>query len=252
MNNQYDLEQLEAYLHGTANSEQQRQIQEALEQDEELKRQLAILELALKSIRLSGWQDDIKLAQRTYLQNRKPENLQVKQVFLGSWLGRIAASLVFFLIGALILVVMSTSPESFLESKSIRYRVPVTRGTIELSEMEQAYRREKFESVLSLHQRQTAPSQKSTFLAAMAALEIENGPQAIQLLQAVRIQNQESDSMLYEDEVDFYLVKAFVMTGNFEEAQKEIQQILRDPNHSYRGNLSRWDEWKVKIMNLKY
>lgn len=252
MNNQFDLEQLESYLLGTANSEQNRQIQEALEQDEELRVQLAVLELTRKSINLSGWKDEINVAQQAYLTNRKLPQKQGKQVFFGPWMRRIAASILFFLIGAAALVVINASPESFLESKSITYSLPVTRGASELSDLEQAYRDEDFESVISIHQSQNNPDQTSNFLAAMAALKTENGPLAVQLLQALRIENQQSDSPVYKDEIDFYLVKALVMAGDFEKAEKEIRKILSDPNHSYRDNLSRWDQWKVKIMDIKY
>ncbi|MGM0946065.1 MAG: hypothetical protein ACQEW9_12850 [Bacteroidota bacterium] len=251
MNNKFEIDQLEEYLQGTSSPELTRQIQSELIKNEALREELESLKLSTEAIKLAGWKAEIQKVQESFLHERKSNKAETKQVNLGLWLGRIAASLLFLLVGAATLMVITISPESFLESKTVSYTVPLTRGETDISDLENEYRNGNHERVLELVDKTLDPTTEMSFLAAMSALELKEGAQAEQLLKSIETANQSVRANLYQDEVDYYLVKANILTKDYAEVQQRIQKILNDPNHTYRRNVSRMDQWKVKILELK-
>lgn len=242
-----DLETLEAYLEGKLSSDQKQVVEESLTQDSDLMEELELLKLSRESIQLNSWSTLISDTQNSYLKEK--QTIQIPGFWI--WSARIAASLAFFLVISSVVLISTTSPESINQNFS-SYQIPIMRGELDaFSELENAYSSKDFEKIESLKNQSDSFNIHSNFILAMADLQNGNPESAEQMLKKLESQNQSSETPLYSDEIDYYLVQSLIQQQKYEEAGNRVNELLNQPNHKYEKNFSSWDVWKIRILKLK-
>lgn len=254
MNENYSLEELEAYLYGDLPEERNNQLKESIKTDLALQEELAALQISREAVELVGWKSVIAQSQKEFLAER--EGTKIKPIRSGQsgnglWLGRIAASLSFVLVGSLAVLFFTTSPESITKNQ-IDYSLPVLRSSAEqLEALEQAYQKQEFDQVLELAEGINSYDAKTYLLIGLANLELNNGLEAEEYLTQIESENQSTSTLNYSDEVDYYLIKAHLIQGEIPEAEKRIIKITEDSNHTYHNNFGLLDLIKLKILKFK-
>lgn len=251
MNENYSLEELEAYLYGELSEERKSQLEENIKTDLALQEELAALQISRAAVELAGWKSVIAQSQKEFLEEREETLNKPIQIGIRVWLGRIAASLTLLLVGTLAVLFFSISPESITESQ-IGYSLPVLRSSAgELAALEQAYLNGEYEQVLELAKGINSYKAKTYLLIGLANLELKNGQAAEEFLTRIESENQTSSSKDFADQVDYYLVNAYLIQGKITEAEERIIKITNDQNHIYHDNFGQLDLLKLQILKIK-
>ena len=254
MNEKYTIEELEAYLLGELSSDRKEELDEEIKTDKELKEELEALKISQEVIELAGWKSVISKTHKEFLAERADDNLRPLQSgskTTGFWLGRIAASLAFILVGTIAVLFFSVSPES-ITSKQLDYSIPVLRSSEnKLEEIEMAYQSGDFDKVLALSEDISTYDPTAYFLIGLAHLKQENGAKAVEYFTKIESDNIQKSENNYADQIDYYLVKSYLIQSNPDLAEQRIAKILNDPDHTYHTNFSQFDLLKVKVLKIK-
>ncbi|KPQ14884.1 MAG: hypothetical protein HLUCCX10_10020 [Algoriphagus marincola HL-49] len=253
MKNKLELPLLEDYLDGKLSLDQRLEIEKLLTTDSELEAEVQALMLAREAIEMHGWKTDIAKTQEAYLDTRKIRSIDSSptQNSKPNWYLRIAASASIILVGLATFIFIKTSPES-LDQHFLSYQVPVMRGSAEIeSRIKKAYQSEDYQEVIEMAALDSELDLDSRFLLGMAYLELGKGKEAVDELQIIEKINESSSIKLYVEETDYYLFRAYLMNGDYNLAQNQIEKIRSNTRHKYYQNVNRWDAMKIKILELK-
>ncbi|GAB2491078.1 hypothetical protein [Algoriphagus taiwanensis] len=256
MNNRYLIEDLEAYLDGLMEAEKAEQLVEDLKVDSALKLELEALKLAREGVQMAAWKEMIRKSQSEFLNDRDFSAIEsetpTRSISPFTWVSRIAASLTLLLAGVFAVLFFSTSPES-ITSKHLDYQIPVMRsGEFEISTLEEAYQKKDFETVKKLASEIDIYSAKDYFILAMSNLEQGQPESSETLLLAIENRNQLNQSQDFADQIDYYLVKAYLEQGKISDAKARMEKIQNDPQHTYHQNFTAWDKLKMTLLEWKY
>ncbi len=254
MNKKYTLEELEAYLEGQLGSEARQEMEAELSANPSLHEELEVLKISKEAIELAAWRSLISKNQEEYLADREQDSIrsiQPERKSKNQWFGRFAASLTLLLVGLITVLFLSVSPES-ITSNQVEYSIPVLRSANNpLEILEKAYQVGDYDQVLEISETLEAFDTKAYFLIGLANLKKENAMQAESYFTQIESKNFEQGENNYADQVDYYLIEAYLIQGKVDQAKLRMKKIINDPQHTYHGNFDRWDLIKMKILELK-
>ncbi|NVJ87295.1 MAG: hypothetical protein HWE15_13375 [Algoriphagus sp.] len=253
MKTNIDISILEDYLDQKLSSEKQKEVETALIQDSDLRKELEILKLNRESIQLAGWKKLIEETQSNYLSTRTTQKIYPDK-YLGKnpWYLRIAASISILLIGLASFLYVNTSPEA-LQKEFISYQVPVMRGNSNLeNKMKEYYQNKEFQKAIQLAEEEAFIDRESKFILAMSYLELNQGNEASPILLELQEENIEDGQSWFQEEIDYYLIKAYIVQGDFSKAKIQLEKIKSNPRHKYRRSFDRWDIVRIQLLELKY
>jgi hypothetical protein len=252
MKNKFDIAKLEEYLDGKLSPEETRELREEMDKDSNLSSELRALALSREAVEMAGWKKLIQQSQTEYLADRNIKSIENTPLEKPNWYLRIAASLAIILVGMAALLVLTTTPQGMTED-FLSYQVPIMRGAEEpITSIKSAFQNQEFLKVIELAEKASALDIDAKFLVGMAYLETENGDKAIEELLAIQRMNDSSEVKMYQEEIDYYLLRAYLSNGNFDLAQNQLEAIRSNPKHKYQRNIDRWDALKIRILDLKY
>lgn len=252
MNDNFSLEELEAYLYGELSPDKRKKMEEEIKIDLSLQKELAALQISREAVEMAAWKNNIAEAQEAYLAERKEIKLSpTVPSGMSVWMRRIAASFALIMVGGLATLYFGTSPESITDNQ-IDYSIPVLRsGADQLAELEKAFQSEDFSQVIVLSQGIAEYEPKTSLLVGLAYLEENKGKQAEEYLNKIEAENLKSGAGDFADQVDYYLVKSYLMQGKYSEAELRIQKILADDDHTYHDNFGQLDLIRIQILKMK-
>lgn len=253
MKNKIELPLLEDYLDKKLSLDQIKQIESLLATDLELAEELQALMLVREAIKMEGWKSQIAKTQQEFLDNRKIRSIDSapSQKSSSSWYLRIAASISILLIGLAAILIFSTSSES-IDQNFLSYQVPVMRSNATTEDaIKEAYQSENYQGVIGIAEQSKSLNVDDQFLLGMAYLELGMGKEAVKELQNIQKHNATRNEKMYVAETDYYLLRAFLLSGDYEKAKSQIEIIRSNPKHKYHRNVDRWDVLKIKILDIK-
>ncbi len=255
MNENYSLEELEAYLYGELPADRAKQLEEEIKTDLALQSELEALKISREAIELAGWKTMIQQSQAEFLSERDQET-KVKPISGGSsdffvWTKRIAASLTILLIGLGAFLLISVSPES-ITSNQVDYQIPVMRSSENtLTAIQEAYRQKDFQGVVALGEKSDTFNAEVSLLVGLSYLELNELQKAEATLLSLEATNQKNKTSEFADQVDYYLVEVYLSSDQIDRASERIHKILNDEQHTYHGNFGEMDLIKLSILKLK-
>lgn len=255
MNENYSLEELEAYLYGELPADRAKQLEEEIKTDLALQSELEALKISREAIELAGWKTMIQQAQAEFLSEREEET-KVKPISGGSsdffvWTKRIAASLTILLVGLGAFLIISVSPES-ITSNQVDYQIPVMRSSENtLTTIQEAYSEKDYQGVIAIGEQSSDYSAEVSLLLGLSYLESNELEKAEATLLNIEAANQKNQTSEFADQVDYYLVKVYLSSGQIDLASERIHKIMDDTQHTYHGNFGKMDLIKLSILKLK-
>jgi tetratricopeptide (TPR) repeat protein len=160
---------------------------------------------------------------------------------------RIAAAVV-LLVGAVAVYKFATvSSESFYNDHYSSYTLSTARGEGETSLLEQAYRNNNWNEVVTQYNALAAKTNKDHFLAGVAAMELKQYTQAIERFNAVLNSNTGTGDSYFQDEAEYYLALAYIANKQTKEADSLLRKIKADNGHLYqqKANNMLGLDWKI-------
>jgi tetratricopeptide (TPR) repeat protein len=164
---------------------------------------------------------------------------------------RVAACVLVLAGGAVVYKYMSTSAGHIYSEYSQPYDLNTSRGVAAQDEMDEAYRNKNWTAVTELFKKRKDKTNKTYFLAGMAALESKNYDDAIGMFQQVIAANTQSGSDYFEDEAEFYLAMSWLARNEVKEAMPLLDKIRADKNHLYHDVVVRMSTLDLRIAQYK-
>ena len=164
---------------------------------------------------------------------------------------RIAAVLI-LLMGVSIFYKYSTvSNTSVYQQYFTDYNLNTSRGAASRNAMDEAYRNQNWNGVLSAFNQETEKTNKSYFLAGMADMKMQKFSDAVGNFEHILSANAKSGDTYYQDEAEYYLALAYLMNKQTEKAVSLLNQIGADSNQTYSPLVRQISSTDLKIIELK-
>jgi tetratricopeptide (TPR) repeat protein len=164
---------------------------------------------------------------------------------------RVAAGVMILAGGTVVYKYMSASAGHIYSEYSQPYELNTSRGVAARDEMDEAYRKKNWTAVTELFKKKKDKTNKTYFLAGMAALESKNYDDAIGMFQQVIAANTQSGGDYFEDEAEFYLAMSWLARNEVKEAMPLLDKIRADKNHLYHDVVVRMSTLDLRIAQYK-
>jgi hypothetical protein len=247
---QPDNEILIDYLDEQLNKEEADQMERALQKDIDLNRELQYLKLAIDTVRLDAIKHKVVSVRQLHVKRStvEPAAPAILRTMYKTGL-RVAAVIVFFLCVATIYKYTSVSNQSFYDKQFSGYELGNSRGGESHEAEDDAYRNKQWNEVISIYKTGTDRTNRQSFLAAMAEMQLNHFQNAISLFE--NILNSKTGDTTYLEESDYYLSLAYLMNHESDKAIPIINKIKANPNHTYYPLVSKFSSIDLKIIELK-
>jgi len=164
---------------------------------------------------------------------------------------RVAACALILAGGTAVYKYMSASANHLYSEFNQPYVLNTSRGAAAPDEMDEAYRNKNWTAVTELFKRKKDKTNKTWFLAGMAAMESKDYTGAIGMFQQVIAANTQSGSDYFEDEAEFYLAMSWLARNEVKEAMPLLDKIKADKNHLYHDVVVRMSTLDLRIAEYK-
>lgn len=245
-----DNEILIDYLDKQLNPEESALLESAIQKDIVLEGEFHYLGLAVDTIRLEAINQKVFSIRQSI---KKPEIIEkpaqaiVRNMYRTSL--RVAAAIILVMGIAVIYKYSSVNSQSVYDKQFTGYELTNTRGLDIPDAEEVAYQDKNWSEVISIYQTKMSQSNKHSFLAAMAEMQMNHFQQAISLFE--NILNLKSGDNSYEEEAEYYSALAYLMNHEENNAIQMINKIKSNPGHTYYPLVTRISPIDLKIIELK-
>jgi hypothetical protein len=238
------------YLDKQLNQEESARMINALQSDIDLNRELQYLNLAIDTVRL----DVINQKVASIRQSQEKEQMAAKAApaILRNMYKislRVAAVIVLFFCVASVYKYSSVSNQSFYRKQFSGYELSNSRGQETPKAEEEAYQNNKWNEVISIYNAGADKSNRQSFLAAMAEMQLNHFQNAITIFE--NLLTSKSGDATYLEESEYYLSLAYLMNHEGNKAIQMINKIKANPNHTYYPIVSKFSTIDLKIIELK-
>jgi tetratricopeptide (TPR) repeat protein len=160
---------------------------------------------------------------------------------------RIAAAVVLLVGTVAVYKFVTVSPEGFYNDHYSSYTLSTTRGEGETSTLDDAYRNNNWNEVVTQYNALAAKTNKEHFLAGIAYMELKQYTQAIDRFNAVLSSNAGSGDNYFQDEAEYYLALAYIANKQAKEAGGLLRKINAENGHLYhqKANDMLGLDWKI-------
>jgi len=211
--------------------------QKELTDNETLRNDFKTYLLGVETVSYNGLKDEVRKAHQKHKKS---------QGFRLSFL-RVAAVVIFGLLGFTTFWVASTNGEELLTQTPLSYVEPNHRGATEdKKEAEKLYIAKDYIGVSRLYKANTKQDEKLIFLAAMSYYNMGNYGQALQIIQTVENNPKNSN---YASEYQFYKCQSLIGLERYAEALTNINSISKES--TYYDYYDWKFRLKIKLLNLK-
>jgi hypothetical protein len=245
-----DNEILIDYLDNQLNREESAQVEGAIKNNIDSRRELQYLSLAIDTVRLDSINQKVASIRRSFGEKQSAEMPAPAIVRNINRMGlRIAAAIALFLFVASMYKYVSVNNQSFYNKQFTGYELSNSRGQDAHDAETEAYQNKKWNEVISIYQEQINKSNQQSFLAGMAEMQLKHFPNAIGLFE--NILNSKSGDIAFQEEAEYNLSMAYVMNHEGKKAMDIINKIKENPNHTYYPMASKISPIDLKIIELK-
>lgn len=162
------------------------------------------------------------------------------------------AAVLFLLLGSVtVYKLVTVSSGDLFQKHYTSYTLNTARGEEAASPLEQAYRNNNWSEVSTQFEDLVSKTNKDHFLAAMAAMELKQYPQAIGRFNAVLNNNARTGDNYFQDEAEYYLALAYIADDKAEGAAPLLKRILAEEGHLYQQKAKDILGIDFKILELK-
>lgn len=262
MENKYDDRFLLDYLDGTLAPGEKQVVEQEMERSQTIQDRVNLMQFTIKAIKFRAYKSSVKEIQHDFLLQRienkaftsvSTPKLESKVRPMQFWF-KIAASLLFICSLGYALLLFQADGDQLYETNFISYEIALERGAgLQESQLESLFINGEFSQMFQVRPETNLEEFGSyeLLLLGTAALELDNPEDAMRYLQKIdsdNIQNQTDD---YQDEVDFFMVMAYLKQGAYEKALHLVKKMRSDEQHKYHSNFSLAEEYSIRLQKMR-
>jgi hypothetical protein len=241
-------------LDGALSAEESARADELIRSDKGAAAEWEYLKMVVEAIELNAIREQVVSARRSF--KASPASIsgsmgegRVRLMYKTSL--RIAAVLILLLGVSIIYRYSTVSNTSLYHQYFTDYRLNTLRGEGNHNAIEEAYRNKNWNEVLAGFNQESAKSNKTYFLAGMAALELQKYAEAASCFESILDANAKSGNSYFEDEGEYYLALACLMNHQTDKGIFLLKKIRGNKNQLYYPLARRIPSTDLKIIELK-
>ncbi len=240
-----------SYVDKQLSGEEAARIDVMAKKDAVVAAELQYLKLAIDTVRLNAINEKV-LAVRRSLENNQtstkaPEGAVIRIMYKISM--RIAAILILLVGSAVLYKYIAVSDQSVYNRQFTGYELSNTRGQETRDAEAEAYRNKNWNGVITIYNTENNKSNKATFLAAMAEMQLNHFPQSVKLFEEILYSTPADGS--FREEAEYYLSLAYLMNHQENKSVQLLNKIKADTGHTYYPLASKIPYIDLKIIELK-
>jgi len=251
MNQNHEI--LVDYLDGQLSPEVSAEVKNRVKQDKDFAGELEYIRLAVDTVRQDALRQQVSAIRYSFENNQSVSQNPSGGIVRNMYRIGLRVAAIFILVAGITFMYkyLTVSSQSVFEKQFTGYELSTTRGQENADQVAEAYRNKNWKQVILNYQTETAPSNKSRFLAGMAEMQEDHFPQAITIFESLLLVNRTSRTDSFQDETEYYLSLAYLKNHEVEKAVQLINKIKADPAHRYYPVVSNISSIDLKIMELK-
>jgi hypothetical protein len=239
------------YLDRQLSGEETTRVDSMIKKDKAFATEMQYLKLAIDTVRLNSINEKVSAVRRAFENNpahkKTPENAVIRSMYKISM--RIAAILILLFGSALLYKYLTVSDQTIYNKQFSGYELSNSRGQ-EVRDAEiEAYRNKNWSEVIAVYNTENIKSNKATFLAAMAEMQMNQYSRSVNLFEEILNAKAGDDS--FREETEYYLSLAYLMNHQENKSIQLLNKIKADTGHTYYPLASKIPYIDLKIIQLK-
>lgn len=237
------------YLDGTLTTEDTKKLIDRLKQDEDLKKELDQLSIAVQAVKKYGLKEKISGIHAEMMSKRdSAPKTKVRTLYFDFRnILKIAASLLLILVGYGVFTYLQVSPENLISPDVQAYSFRTTRNA-EASEIKDMYEKKEYKNVLDLIEQKTSNHSEDNFIKANSYFALHDYSASAEYFENILKQR---STAKFLDESEYYLALCYIKLNKPAEALHLLSLIKADTNHKYHQKVNTTFMWKVKLLKFK-
>lgn len=249
-----NAEKLVLYLDGSLEGAEKDQFLQQLQADQDLQAEFQRLKEAREAIRYYGLQQKVATIHTGMMAEMKTP---VKPISSSRKIFRYtmaAAASLILMIGAWMLYsFFSLSADKVFASNYQSYELPANRGDQRsaLTVSETLFTNHQYQELLSQFREKKLVTISDQFLCGMAAIELKDDKQAINIFRNLLEDNKRTGNTRYSDQAEYYLALTYIRNKDYDFALPILQKIKQDPAHTYQNKITGRMIRNVKLLKWR-
>jgi len=227
------------------------ELEQLIQHDKEVAGDLGYLKLAIETVRLKAISGKVTAVRQSLNESKKDqsskEHVGIRYMYKTGL--RIAAIFVILIGSAILYKYITVSNQSVYRNQFIPFELSNMRGSEDRNPESEAYRNKNWSLVIDLYGREKVKSDKSSFLAAVAELQLTHYAEAEMLFQ--NLVNNTSENNAFREDAEYYCALAYLMDHQENKAIGMLNKIKADTSHRYYPLASRISGIDLKIIEMK-
>jgi tetratricopeptide (TPR) repeat protein len=235
------------YLDDELDNEEKAALEQRLQTDANLQKQLTSLQIAIQAVNHYGTSQQVGAIHLQMMQELKPQRPKVFSINKTvRYTMAVAASILILFIGVRVYLSAQLSPEKLYNESFVDFTVSDTRGSSSaISEIERRYQQKEYTSVLNA-QRSTNLYAKDSLLIGLSYLHTDQLTDAIRFFQKIAFTNND-----FQQDAEFYLSLSYLKNKDYDKALPLMEKIESTSLHLYHAQITADFINKVKKLNNK-
>ena len=233
------IDHLDKVLEGSKLNE----AEELILTDAAIAKEWQVIQFTASSIREAGLYQQVGEVRNQYTTEKKvislPNSNRGVVRTMTQKMMRVAAVLLFVTTSATLYKYISVNDSSVYENYYSSYELQTSRSAGNGEGLDNAYRDNKWNEVLSIVNGIQDKTSKHFFLAGMANLELKQYEQAIQSFESVINENRSTGDDYFGEETDYYLAMSYLANKEGDKALPILEKIKKDKSHLYNQAVSK-------------
>ncbi len=242
------------HLDKNLSPEKTAQVDTLIRNDKQVATDWEYLKMAVEAVELGAIHDQVASVRQLYKVNpigggTKSSGGVVRTMYKTGL--RIAAILI-LLMGLSIFYKYSTvNSTSVYHQYFTDYTLSTPRGESNQNALDIAYRIKNWNGVTVAFNQESNKTNKSYFLAGMAAMELQKYPEAVSHFEHIMATNAKSGDNYFQDEAEYYLALAYLMSQQTDKGVDLLNHIRENKNQLYNPLARQISSTDLKIIELK-
>jgi tetratricopeptide (TPR) repeat protein len=241
------------YLDNQLSQDETARVNTLIQGDKQVATEWEFLKMAVNAVELGAIREQVTQARQSFSSQAKPvtgfSGTIVRNMYRSGL--RIAAILILVLGISLVYKYSTVNNASVFQQQFTDYSLSTTRGEHTQNALEESFRNKNWTGVTSLFNLESSKTNKTYFLAGMAAMEQKDYTAAVSRFENILAANAKSGENYFQDEAQYYLALAYLMNNQADKGIALLQEIRGNKDHQYYVLARQISSTDLKILAIK-
>jgi tetratricopeptide (TPR) repeat protein len=241
------------YLDKNLSPEETAQVDSLIRNDKQVATEWEYLKMAVEAVELEAIREQVLNVRQSFKTHPAPVVKSSRAVLRNMYkTGLRIAAILILLLGISLFYKYNTVNNIFVYHQYFAdYTLNTSRGENIQNALDEAYRNKNWNGVMAAFNQESVKTNKTYFLAGMAALELKKYPEAVSYFEFILDANAKSADRYFQDEAEYYLALAYLMNKQTDKGVSLLNKIRENKNHLYYPLARQISSTDLKIIELK-